>query len=65
MEKKIIPDSELIINSDGTIFHLHLTSTLKISMYQVVNFTPLVAPIRVKNFYVFLMVSAPTISTSL
>lgn len=25
MEKKIIPDSELIINSDGTIFHLHLT----------------------------------------
>ena len=25
MEKKIIPDSELIINSDGSIFHLHLT----------------------------------------
>lgn len=25
MEKKIIPESELIINSDGSIFHLHLT----------------------------------------
>lgn len=25
MEKKVIPDSELIINSDGSIFHLHLT----------------------------------------
>ena len=25
MEKKIIPDSELIINNDGSIFHLHLT----------------------------------------
>lgn len=25
MEKKIIPDSELIINSDGSVFHLHLT----------------------------------------
>lgn len=24
MEKKFIPDSELIINSDGSIFHLHL-----------------------------------------
>lgn len=25
MKKKFIPDSELIINSDGSIFHLHLT----------------------------------------
>ena len=25
MNKKVIPDSELIINSDGSIFHLHLT----------------------------------------
>ena len=25
MKKKIIPDSELIINSDGSVFHLHLT----------------------------------------
>ncbi|MFI3240902.1 MAG: phosphorylase, partial [Bacteroidales bacterium] len=24
MEKRIIPESELIINEDGTVFHLHL-----------------------------------------
>ena len=24
MEKRIIPSSELIINSDGSVFHLHL-----------------------------------------
>ena len=24
MKKQIIPDSELIINSDGSVFHIHL-----------------------------------------
>ena len=24
MKKKTIPESEMIINSDGTIFHLHI-----------------------------------------
>ena len=24
MEKRVIPDSELIFNTDGSVFHLHL-----------------------------------------
>ena len=70
--KKNFPESELIINADGSCFHLHLkpeqleqlTSTQRSARFQAASSTPSLVLIRASASLVRVMVLVATISTS-